>query len=104
MGAKKAFVLYLDYEEHISLLSDEQCGVLLKAIYAHETGKDIPKMDGMVKMAFSFIAAQLDRDSQKYEKTSDVRSEAGKKGGRPKKEKQKVLEKSKKSKCFSEKA
>jgi tRNA-dihydrouridine synthase len=39
-----------------------------------------PELNGMVKMAFSFIKAQLDRDREKWEDKKNKRSEAGKKG------------------------
>lgn len=57
---------------------------------------------------FELIKQQLDADSQRYKEACAARSEAGKKGGRPKAnasdKKQMVSEESKKSKCFSEKA
>jgi len=49
-----------------------------------------------------FIKQQIDREASKYAETCRRRSEAGKMGGRPKK--QEVSAESKKSNCFSEKA
>lgn len=117
---KNSFVLYTEYAKHLSLLSMEQRGVLFTAIMAYETGEELPEMDGMTQMAFSFISEQLSRDKDKYETTCKRRSEAGRQGGRPREqkeeqeekqedncadeEKQMLSEESKKSKCFSEKA
>lgn len=125
---KNSFVLYTEYAKHLELLSMEQRGVLFTAIMAFETGEEMPDMDGMTKMAFSFISEQLLRDKEKYESICKKRSAAGQSGGRPKanadeekqsddsaeekkqvfsesdEEKQELSEESKKSKCFSEKA
>lgn len=95
---KNSFVLYTDYIEHIELLSMEQRGILLTAIMMYSTGQAMPDMDGMTKMAFSFIKAQIDRDNEKYERTVAARVEAGKKGGRPQKQ-----EEAKKANAFSDK-
>ena len=82
---KKSFLIYLDYEEHFKLMSDEQLGQLIRAIIEYEKNKEVPRLDGMVKMAFSFIKAQLDRDREKYEEKCAKNKENGAKGGRPKK-------------------
>lgn len=104
---KNSFLIYTDYLEHIELLTMEQRGVLLTAIMYYSTGSDLPEMDGMTKMAFSFIKSQMDRDTTRYEKTVEARSQAGRKGGRPKSEKANAFsekqEKAKKANAFSEK-
>ena len=82
---KRSFVLYGDMEQHISLLTDDQAGQLLKGLFSYSnTGETPTFQDGIVTMAFSFVRAQLDRDAAKYEETCRRRSEAGKQGGRPK--------------------
>lgn len=81
MADKKSFVLYLDYKKHFALLSPDDQGRLLMAIFDYvETGAE-PALESMPLMAFSFIRAQLDRDSAKYEKTCKGRAEAGIKSG-----------------------
>lgn len=99
---KKGFLLYFDYRRHLSLLSNEERGRLLMALFDYaETGK-APELEGSaVQMAFSFIASQLDRDAAKYAETCQKRREAGQKGGRPKKPKA-LNEKAKKANGFSE--
>lgn len=81
---KNSFVLYSSYMEQINLLSMEQRGVLLTAIMAYEGKGEIPEMDGMTLMAFTFIKADLDRDAEKYQRTCEARRSAGLLGGRPK--------------------
>ena len=85
---KSSFLIYLDYQEQfelltdeqVELLTDEQAGQLIKAIIKYEKTGEIAKLDGMTKMAFSFIKQQLDRDSEKWKEEKQKRSEAGKKG------------------------
>ena len=86
---KNSFLMYLDYEEQFNLLSDEEIGQLMRAIINYEKTKEVPKLTGMLKMAFSFIKTQLDRDREKYEKKCIKNKENGAKGGRPKKQKEK---------------
>lgn len=101
---KDSFVLYTEYIEQIELLSMEQRGILLTAIFAYVSDAELPDMDGITKMAFAFIKSRIDKDTEKYAKTIEKRKEAGKLGGRPKAngfpEKQ---EKAKKANGFSEK-
>lgn len=77
---KNSFLIYLDYQEQFELLTDEQAGQLIKAIIKYEKTGEIAKLDGMTKMAFSFIKQQLDRDNEKWKEEKQKRSEAGKKG------------------------
>lgn len=82
---KSSFLIYLDYEEQFNLLTDEQVGQLMRAIIKYEKTREIPQLDGVVKMAFSFIKTQLDRDREKYEARCEKNRENAKKGGRPRK-------------------
>ena len=99
---KNSFVLYNEYKEQFSLLSNEEAGRLIMAIFEYTESGNIPELEGMTLMAFSFIKKQLDRDSEKYEKTVEKRKEAGKSGGRPKANGSD--EEAKKANGFSEKA
>lgn len=82
---KSSFLIYLDYEEQFNLLTDEQIGRLMRAIIKYEKTREIPQLNGIVKMAFSFIKTQLDRDREKYEAKCEKNRENAKKGGRPRK-------------------
>ena len=66
------------------VISMEQRGILFTAVMNYATGIELPKMEAATEMAFSFIKEQLDRDDEKYKETLKKRSEAGKRGGRPK--------------------
>jgi hypothetical protein len=80
---KKSFILYQDYEQHIDLLTDEQAGKLLKAIFKFNAG-NVPELDPVVQMAFSFIKSNLERDNGKYASIIERNKNNGLKGGRPK--------------------
>lgn len=87
MAEQKSFIQYLDTAKQWEMLSDSQAGVLIKALFRYcATGEQLQTDDGMLAMAFSFITTQIDRDSKKWEKTCERRADAGKKGGRPKKQ------------------
>lgn len=108
MSDKKSFVMYESWGTAIEKMSNEQAGELIKAIYAYQKDPDAVPEDPALAFVFELIKQQLDADSQRYKEACAARSEAGKKGGRPKAnasdKKQMVSEESKKSKCFSEKA
>ena len=108
MSDKKSFVMYESWGAAIEKMSNEQAGELIKAIYAYQKDPDAVPEDPALAFVFELIKQQLDTDGQRYKEACAARSEAGKKGGRPKAnasdKKQMVSEESKKSKCFSEKA
>lgn len=79
MAEKKSFVLYTDYQKHINKLTDEEAGTLFKALFKYAEKEDLPELTPMADMAFSFIAAVMDRDSEKWEEIKKKRSEAVKK-------------------------
>ena len=83
---KNSFVLYHDYAEHFGLLSDAQLGRLLRALMVYEMEEREPQFEGALKMAFSFVRANLDRDREKWLEKSRINSENGAKGGRPRKQ------------------
>lgn len=101
---KDSFVLYTKYSEQLELLTMEQRGELITAIFECMKGNE-PSINGVVAMAFSFIKTQLDADAEKYEEVCRKRAEAGKMGGRPKKQmvSDENQEKAKKANGFSEK-
>lgn len=78
---KNSFVMYTDYMQHLEIMDMEQRGVFLTAVMKYASGDDLPEMDGMVRMAFSFAKAQMDRDNEQYLKTIEARREAGRQGG-----------------------
>ena len=67
MAEKKSVMLYLDAIKQWEMLTDEQAGILIKAILNYSiSGERLNTTDGMLAMAFSFFSAQIDRDSEKW--------------------------------------
>ena len=77
---KDSFILYQEYQKHLSLLNREQKGALLEAIFEHNEGREI-ELEPIVAMAFSFIKTDLDMNKEKWEEEKAKRKEAGRKGG-----------------------
>lgn len=78
--AKDSFVCYTEWSEKIALLTDEQAGILLKAIFAYMSDEQLPEMDGITEMCFLFMKSKFDWDARRYDELVRIRSEAGKKG------------------------
>ena len=78
--ARVSFICYANWYEKIALLTDEQTGVLFKAIFSYVSDNQLPEMDAMTKMCFSFLKETLDMDAKKYDEILKIRSEVGKKG------------------------
>lgn len=74
--SKEAFIIHTDTWPAIKTLSAEQKGTLFEALICHQIGEPEPKMDVQTQMAFMFMAAQMDRDNEKYEKVSEKRRDA----------------------------
>lgn len=71
MDDKKSFVLYIDYRQHLDLLSDEERGQFLTALFDYVELGVTPELTGASLMAFSFIRAQIDRDNDKWLKKKE---------------------------------
>lgn len=82
---KETFILHTADYETIRPLSAAQKGDLLDAIFCHVRGEEEPDLDPMTRMAFRFMAAQLDRDQEKWEEVCRKRQEAGRKGAEARK-------------------
>lgn len=90
MEGKTSFVMYTKYASQIAKLSIEQRGMLFTAIYAYETGEELPQLDPITDMLFSIMAEEFDHDNEKWQEAKKARAAAGSKGGTAKAEKQKA--------------
>ena len=81
---KNSFVLFNDLIDTVSILKDEDAGVLFKMILNYENGRELTqdiKCESMPALiAFTFVKRQLNRLDEQYEKTTQARIEAGRKG------------------------
>ena len=84
MSEKKSLLIYYDYLQHFNFLTDEQTGKIIKAMLSYEIDGILPEFDETImKMTFSFIKTNLDRDRAKFFERCSKNSENGRKGGRP---------------------
>ena len=78
------FVMYRDYEEYFSFLSNEEKGKLLDALFGYAFGrKEAEGLSTVAALAFAFVKNQIDRDQEKYEKKCRTNRKNGSAGGRP---------------------
>ena len=76
----KTFILFDNQKEYIDLMSDEQAGKLVKALYAKNRGEDVTFSDPLVQMAFMMFWQAIENGRARREQLR----ENGSKGGRPK--------------------
>ena len=77
--------MYTKYLEQIKQLSMERRGILFTALLEYAATGEIIDMDEVTCMAFSFIRAQMDKDSATYQEKVEARKKAGQLGGLAKK-------------------
>lgn len=83
---KKSFVLYSDIIHTVKKLPNNKAGELFKLILSYVNDENPTTKDLAVDLVFEPIKQQLKRDLKQWEETRGKRSEAGKLGGRPKKQ------------------
>ena len=84
---KTGFILHLDSLSVLDELTNEQAGILFKAIRDYNSGKE-PELGFAMRMAFIPFKNQFERDNKKYNKVVERNRNNGAKGGRPKKPKE----------------
>lgn len=86
MSNPKAFTSYIENENKLNMLTDEQAGRLYKSLFAYSRTGEKPDLSDDPVLAYAFIdfTMDIDRDREKYEQTCQRRSEAGKKGSQAK--------------------
>ena len=90
--------LFVDCLEKYQKLSDSEFGRLVRAALQYKATGAEPTDLGREELLWDGIKLDIDRDTEKYASVVAARTEAGKKGGRPKKQKKQMLfEESKKS-------
>lgn len=90
---KDSFLVFYEWENNLENLTDEQAGVLFRAMFAYEKrGEAYAGADPAVAMAMSFIRCAIDRNRQKYLERCKANRQNGKRGGRPSKSQGKPAE------------
>ena len=79
---ESTFVLAKNYKDIFLEMSDKQAGRLIKAIYEYVAAGDSSAWldDVELRMAFKFIRQDIDFNNERWKKTLEARSQAGKKG------------------------
>lgn len=110
MSDKKSFLMYKSWGPIFAELSPEEAGNLVKMIFADQTGEDCDvDASPILKAIFAMMKQTFDENDDRYEEIVKARSEAGKRGGRPRKEPEAEPEKTEKqnkaneSNCFLKK-
>lgn len=80
---RKSFIIHIDSLEILDDLSNEQAGLLFKAIKSHQLDSEM-ELDPLTRIAFSPFKNQFIRDDEKYLLTCKRRADAGSKGGKAK--------------------
>ncbi len=63
--AKLSYIkLLVDYKKQFDLLSNEELGEVIRAIFSYAQTGETPNLTGAAMMCFSFIQMQLDKDEQ----------------------------------------
>ena len=83
MNTQDTFILRLDFFPQVKMLSLEQRGQLLTAIFAYSAGEELPDMDQVTQMCFGFIKTSLDANAERYQAKCAKNRENGSRGGRP---------------------
>lgn len=81
MKKPKIINLFISYLDEFSLISDEQVGALIMALLRYAKDGDKPDFasDPTLRVMFSFMSKQIDRDFEKYDETCTKRTNAAKK-------------------------
>ena len=82
----KFFQIYIDTEDIVNMLSDEDRGKLFSMLYRYAIDGEKPEIkdDPALAIAFKVFTAQIERDFACYEKKVTTARANGKKGGAPK--------------------
>jgi hypothetical protein len=81
---KTSIILHSDSLSVLDELSNEQSGILFKAIHTFMNGQE-PELDFAMKMCFLPFRNQFIRDFEKYERKCEANRKNGLNGGRPRK-------------------
>lgn len=82
---KDTFLMCKDWEKHMALLTMEQRGQLLTAIFAYQARGELPQGDPMVQLTFSFMRSFFEESEARYDARVQANQQNGAKGGRPRK-------------------
>lgn len=77
---KASFIFYKEWGDYVRMLKEDEQGKLLVAIFDFQDTGKIPEFDGQLKIVFTMMVKQFERDSKKWIEKKLKRSQAGKIG------------------------
>lgn len=83
----KGFIIYRKFYMGISLLSSEQKGKLMEALFADMGEGEMPSLDPVTHAIFNMMLPSVHDAQDSFSRRSEASRENGRLGGRPKKEK-----------------
>lgn len=90
---RNSFIFFFSWRDALSGCSPEVRLEVYDAVIEYAASGTLPQMKPVSQIAFNFIKRDIDRNNERYDEILEIRREAGRKGGRPKKENQMVFEK-----------
>ena len=78
--------LFVDYLDAIEPLGDAERGRLFTSLLEYARDGAAPQLCGNERFLFPMMKSQIDRDNKALQELPETRSQAGKMGGRPKKQ------------------
>jgi len=81
---KGSFLLHIDSLCILDKMSNEQTGILFKAIYHYQVHGTLPELDFSIEMAVTPFINQFKRNDEKYKQVIEKRKQAGSLGGKQK--------------------
>ncbi len=82
----KGITIRTEYLTGLKMLTDEQRGRLLIALFADSGCCDMPDLDAMTRMVFELVIPSVRLFQDAYERQRMINAENGRKGGRPRKQ------------------
>jgi len=81
---KKSFIIHKDSCEIFDDLTNEQAGILIKAIGEYQRYGVISELESGLKIVLKVFIRQFESDNEKWKKIAERNAANGSKGGRPK--------------------
>ena len=69
MAGRPGFMMYFDLAPALSKLTDEEAGMLFKAIMDYASTGEVQNLPGICDFAFEVIRPRIDKDREAYEET-----------------------------------
>lgn len=80
------FILNGTHQEEVNMLSDEEAGKLLKALFTYFNNDEVAELSPVVKMLFIALKREIDYNNESYNAKCERNRKNGQNGGRPKKQ------------------